>query len=151
MNTGAEVDLLDDRKAARGWGRLIPVMFWVGAIALFAAGFWQLGHRDGAPIGASLVTIFAALLYLASAIGLTHNGRRMRTLAWATVSMAFAAPVVVGLIELGGPTATNWSPWSRFGAQVWFLSLLVPITGLVWLWRSDPRRIVELAEGLPKR
>lgn len=116
-----------------------------------AVGVYQL-FRDGAsPLGPRLVTLFAGLVYVGAALGLTHNGRRMRKVAWACTTVALAGPIIVGLLGLGtAPVAEQWSPWAQFGVQTYFVSILLPLIGFVWLWWSNPRRIVEIAEGLER-
>ncbi len=144
--------LVDDRGAARGWGRFVFVLFWIAGALTLVFGIWQLFVDTDQPIGPHLVTVLAGTLYLAAAVGFTHNGRRMRVLALCCTIASLAGPIILGLVELGtGHRADVWSPWANFGQAVWFASIWLPVTGLVWLWWSNPRRIVALAEGLDRR
>lgn len=140
------VNLNDDRRAARGWGRIIPALFWVAGAGTVAVAIWQLFAATTEPFGPRLATLFAGVVYVLAAVGLTHNGRRMRVVAWSCISVSLAGPLIEGLLGLDLPSGTVWSPWANFGSQVWFLSLLLPLIGLVWMWWSNPRRIVELAD-----
>ncbi len=149
--TGApSVNLNDDRRAARGWGRIVPALFWVAGVGTLGVAIWQLFDATAEPVGPRLATLFAGLIYIFAALGLTHNGRRMRVVAWSCISISLAGPLIEGLLGLDLPSGTVWSPWANFGSQVWFLSLLLALVGLVWMWWSNPRRIVELADGSPR-
>ncbi len=143
--------LVDDRRPARGWGRLVPAVFWLAGVATTVIAVMQLVREPSGPLGPKLVTLFAGVLYLLAALGLTHNGRRMRAIAWVSVWISAGGPIIVGLMGLGQTWVGGWSPWSQFGMQVWFTSLVLPIVGIVWLWASNPRRITQLAESGPRR
>ena len=143
--------LVDDRRPARGWGRLVPAAFWVAGAATTVTALVQLVQETSVPLGPRLLTLFAGVLYLLAALGLTHNGRRMRALAWVSVSISAGGPIIVGLMGIGEPWTAGWSPWSQFGMEVGFVSLLLPIVGIAWLWGSNPRRITQLAEGGTRR
>lgn len=144
--------LTDDRGVARGWGRLVFILFWVAGVLTVGVGVWKLVMATSQPIGERLVTLLAGLLYVAAAVGLTHNGRRMRVVAWGSIAVSFAGPIILGLMGIGEPLyADVWSPWADFGRQVWYTSLVIPVIGVVWLWWSNPRRIVEISEGMDRR
>lgn len=143
--------LVDDRGVSRGWGRLVMVVFWAVGAGVVGLSLWQLFRDVASPVGPRLVTLFAGLVYIGAAIGITHNGRRMRRVAWACVSIAFAGPIIVGLVQLGvSVPAVPWSPWHGFGIQTGFVSLLLPLVGMAWLWWSNPSRIVQLSEGMDR-
>ncbi len=143
--------LVDDRKAARGLGRVVVALFWVAGAATFVVALWQLFSDHADPIGPKLTTLFTGVVYLAAALGITHNGRRMRGVAWSAMSIALAGPIIVGLSGLGGGQGGGlWSPWAQFGRETWFVSLVLPLVGLAWLWWSNPKRIVEIAEGIER-
>lgn len=143
--------LVDDRKAARGLGRLVVALFWAAGGATFVVAVWQLFSDHTDPIGPKLTTLFAGVIYLAAALGITHNGRRMRGVAWSAMSIALAGPIIVGLSGLGGGQVGGlWSPWAQFGRETWFVSLVLPLVGIGWLWWSNPKRIVEIAEGIER-
>ena len=141
----------DDRGVARGWGRLVMLAFWVMGAASTTVALYQLFRDVADPLGPRLVTLLAGLVYLGAAVGLTHNGRRMRKIAWGCMSVAMAGPIIMGLTGLGlEPVSELWSPWLLFGRDTWFVSLALPVVGFFWLWWSNPRRIVEIAEELER-
>lgn len=140
----AAVGLVDDRGASRGWGRIVPALFWIAGVSCAVVAVWGL-VRSQQPLGPSLITLMASVLYLGAALGLTHNGRRMRLIAWTCLAVALAGPLIQGLLQLGAAPATNGvSPWQDFGLHTGFASVWLPLLGIFWLWWSNPRRIVEL-------
>ena len=40
--------------------------------------------------------------------------------------------------------------WNAFGADFAYLSLVVAAIGAIWMWVSNPRRIVEIAEQVER-
>lgn len=143
-------ELPDTRGPARGWGRLVMVLYWVFAIITTIPALWFLIREGATPIGPQLVAVAAGLVYVLAAVGITHNGQRMRRIAWACVIVAFVGPLIVGLWGLGGaPTEPHacFSAWADFGRDYWYTTLLVPLIGMWWLWFSDPRRIVTLSQA----
>jgi hypothetical protein len=97
------------------------------------------------------VALVAGLVYLVAAVALTHNGKRMRVVGWTAVTIETVGPVIVGLLGVGIPDLTRTrSAWGGFGADYWYLPLVIAVVGLVWLWASNPRRIVERAEQIDR-
>ncbi len=143
--------LVDERGAARGRGRLIVILFWMAGLAVVAVATYDLVAEAAQPVGPKMLTLFSGLVYLAAALGLTHNGRRMRMVAGAALAVALAGPIIVGLFELGAAQKSAvWSPWTDFGARLYFAPLVLPVVGMVWMWWSNPGRITRMAEGLAR-
>ncbi|MSS83525.1 hypothetical protein FYJ24_01850 [Actinomycetaceae bacterium WB03_NA08] len=139
----------DDRTVSFGLGRLVIALFWIVAVVVLALSLWGLARVTSIPIGSRLIAVLAGIVYLLAAIGMTHNGRRMRMMAWGALVTALVGPIITGLSGLGLPDApTFYSAWANFGATFWFAPLVIPLIGIVWMWMSDPRRIVELSEGI---
>lgn len=126
-------------------------LFWaLGAWLTVVAVIDLFEHEDG-PWGPSIVALLAGIVYLLAALGLTHNGRRMRILGWACIGTSLGAPLVLGLAGLGLPElSAARSAWTGFGEDFHFLPLLVSLIGVVWMWMSNPRRIVEIAEQVER-
>ena len=53
--------LVDDRKAARGLGRVVVALFWVAGAATFVVALWQLFSDHADPIGPKLTTLFTGV------------------------------------------------------------------------------------------
>lgn len=137
----------DNRRPALGLGRIVMAIFWLFGAWTLIVSIRSLIGIGGEPLGPALVSLLAALIYLTAAIALTHNGRRMRMVGWASVGISLAGPILTGLLGVGtSEVSAEFSPWSRFGEYYYYLPLVIPVIGLVWLWWSNPRRIVEIAE-----
>lgn len=142
----------DTRPPARGGGRLVMVLFWAFGLWVVIDALLNLFSRpsDGA-IGPLLGTFVAGVIQVTAAIGITHNGRRMRMIAWVATVVACAGPLIVGIVGWGIPEVTAYrSAWGAFGQDYWYLPVVVNAIGLVWLWVSNPRRIVEIAEQVER-
>lgn len=141
----------DTRPRSLGLGRVVMVLFWAFGVWTTVMGVIDLLHVGDGPLGSAIVSVLAGVVYLVAALGITHNGRRMRIIGWAAMVVCAVGPLLVGLLGLGIPElwATR-STWSAFGAHYSFIPLVLPVIGLVWLWWSNPRRIVELAEQVER-
>lgn len=133
---------LDTRPPARGAGRVVVLVYGFFALATTARAVWQL-LRDAseAPVAYGL-SAFAAVVYLLATIVLAHNGRRARKVAWVAVSVELVGVIIVGTISLLYPEHFPRSTvWSVFGIGYGFVPLVLPVLGMLWLWRSSPARI----------
>lgn len=141
----------DTRPRSLGLGRVVMALFWVFGVWTTVTGVLDLVHVGEGPLGSAIVSVLAGVVYLVAAVGITHNGRRMRIIGWAAMVVSAVGPILVGLLGLGLPelSATR-SPWGAFGGHYFFIPLVLPVIGLVWLWWSNPRRIVELAEQVER-
>lgn len=151
---GVEDQVVDTRGPSLGLGRIVMAVYWVfGAWTTVQAvvDLIDLLRVGTTPLGPALVALVAGLVYLLAAVALTHNGRRMRLVGWTAVIIEAAGPVIVGLLGVGLPDLTGTrSAWGAFGADYWYLPLVIAVVGLVWLWASNPRRIVERAEQVDR-
>ncbi|HLT84714.1 MAG TPA: hypothetical protein VKZ83_10825 [Phototrophicaceae bacterium] len=138
----------DDRPPARGAGLLVVAVYVIFALAASARASVQLFRDAGeAPLAYGL-SGFAALVYVFAAIGLAHNGRRMRRLAWTAVTIEMVGVLVVGALSLLMPELfPRDTVWSRFGSGYGFVPLVLPVLGLFWLWRSSPGRVARASES----
>ena len=143
----------DDRTVSWGLGRLVMALFWVFGIASLLLALWGLMRSPEVPLGSRIAAVLAGAIYVVIAVGITHNGRRMRMVAWVGLITAMVGPIIAGVMGIGRPPVREnlYSAWASFGADYWFFPLVLPVIGLVWMWYSDPRRIVELSEGIERR
>lgn len=138
--TGGELE--DTRRPAYGPGRVLIFIYGIFALSATARASVQL-IRDAAeaPLAYSLSALSAAV-YVVATIAIAHNGRRMRRLAWVTVSFELAGVLTVGVLSLTHPELfAHPSVWSGFGAGYGYVPAVLPILGLFWMWRSSPSRI----------
>lgn len=153
-STGSEVlthSAKDRRGPAHGWGRVFIAAFWIIAVlSTYTAlsDFFTLAQH---PLGPRLVSVLAGIGYVVAAIGLSHNGRRMRKVAAAAIWFELIGVLVTGVVGLGIPEIGQVrNLWANFGQLYWFFPLILPLVGAAWLWWSNPRRIVEIAEKLER-
>lgn len=137
----------DQRPPSLGLGRIIIAIFWLLGAWVFTAAVLDLFHAQGQPWGPRLVALLAGVDYLVAAIALTHNGRRMRLVGWVSIALSIAIPLILWIAALGLDELNSArSAWTGLGADFYYLPILASLIGLVWMWRSNPRRIVSLAE-----
>lgn len=141
----------DDRPPSLGLGRIVMALFWAVGLWITVVAIIDLFNHEDGPWGPSIVALLAGVVYLLAALGLTHNGRRMRILGWTCIGMSIGAPLVLGVAGLGLPElSAARSAWTECGRDFHFFPLLISIIGVVWMWMSNPRRIVEIAEQVER-
>jgi hypothetical protein len=122
-----------------GPGRLLIAVYAVFAISATArAGYQILTKFSEAPL-AYLLSAFAAVVYLVATVSLAKPGR-----TWFKVSLAAVLVELVGVLVVGALSIfdavqfPHETVWSLFGRGYAFIPLLLPILGLVWLYRRRP-------------
>ncbi|MCB5281554.1 hypothetical protein BJQ89_01299 [Arthrobacter sp. ES1] len=122
-----------------GPGRLLIAVYAVFAISATArAGYQILTKFSEAPL-AYLLSAFAAVVYLVATVSLAKAGR-----TWFKVSVAAVLVELLGVIVVGALSvfdSVNFpheTVWSLFGRGYAFIPLLLPILGLIWLYRRRP-------------
>ena len=122
-----------------GPGRLLIAVYAVFAISATArAGYQILTKFSEAPL-AYLLSAFAAVVYLVATVSLAKAGR-----TWFKVSVAAVLVELVGVLVVGALSvfdSVNFpheTVWSLFGRGYAFIPLLLPILGLIWLYRRRP-------------
>jgi hypothetical protein len=133
-----------DRPASKdtrntGPGRLLIAVYAVFALSATArAGYQILTKFSEAPL-AYLLSAFAAVVYIVATISLAKAGR-----TWFKVSVTAVLVELVGVLVVGALSlfdAVNFpheTVWSLFGRGYGFIPLLLPVLGLIWLYRRRP-------------
>lgn len=134
----------DTRRPAYGPGRVLIFVYGVFAISATARASVQLIRNPAeAPLAYSLSAL-SALVYIAATVAMAHNGRRMRRVAWVTVTFELVGVITVGILSLTHPELFQHdSVWSRFGSGYGYVPAVLPVLGLFWMWRSSPARIAQ--------
>lgn len=132
----------DTRRPAYGAGRVLILIYGVFALSATARSAVQLIRDAGeAPLAYGL-SAFSAAVYVLATIALAHNGRRMRRIAWCAVIVELLGVVVIGVFSMTSPELfPRDTVWSGFGSGYGYIPLVLPVVGLIWLWRSMPARI----------
>ncbi|HEY8753825.1 MAG TPA: hypothetical protein VIM40_09310 [Arthrobacter sp.] len=141
--TGVNTDGKDRVKDTRnvGPGRLLIAVYAVFAISATArAGYQILTKFSEAPL-AYLLSAFAALVYVVATVSLAKPGRTWFRISLAAVLVELVGVLVVGALSLFDPVAfPHETVWSLFGSGYAFIPVLLPVLGLVWLYRRRPSR-----------
>lgn len=131
-----------------GPGRLLIAVYAVFAISATArAGYQILTKFDEAPLAYTL-SAFAAVVYIIATVSLSKPG-----VTWFKVSVAALVVELVGVLVVGALSvfdAVNFphqTVWSLFGRGYGFIPLLLPILGLIWLYRRRPSAVHRAPAG----
>ncbi|MEO8283377.1 MAG: hypothetical protein ABI568_08235 [Pseudarthrobacter sp.] len=122
-----------------GPGRLLIAVYAVFAISATArAGYQILTKFSDAPL-AYLLSAFAAVVYVVATVSLAKAGSTWFKVSLAAVLVELIGVLVVGALSILDPVAfPHETVWSLFGRGYAFIPLLLPILGLVWLYRRRP-------------
>ena len=118
-------------------GRLIVALYGILTIAALARAAFQISTKlSEAPI-AYFLSLTAGLIYAVATLSLAMSNGIWRKIAWVTVSIEMIGVIVVGTVSLLKPEFfPDTTVWSNFGAGYGYLPLLLPIIGLLWLWKN---------------
>lgn len=125
----------------RSPGRQVLVaVYAVFAVAAGARSGVQLATRfEEAPV-AYLLSALAAVIYVVATVALRYQGRRATQVAVAAISVELVGVLGVGALSVAEPELfPDQTVWSDFGVGYGFVPLVLPIVGLVWLWRHGSR------------
>lgn len=125
------------RPVAEGFGRLVVFVYGLLALAATARALSQILTRlDEAPLAYAL-SLFSGLVYVLATVALAKGRGVWRTVAWWAVSVELAGVVTVGLVSLARPQDfPDETVWSQFGAGYGYVPFVLPVVGLVLLWRT---------------
>lgn len=121
---------------ASGPGRVIVAVYTVFAVSAGARSGVQLATRFSEAPLAYLLSAVAAVVYLVAAVALARN-------AWMPALVACTVELV-GVLSVGTASllASRAFPdatvWSDYGIGYGLVPLVLPVVGLLWLYRSRP-------------
>ena len=115
-------------------------VYGIFALAATARAAVQLITRfDEAPL-AYLLSAFAAVVYIVATLTLGRGSAASRRVAMVAVTTELIGVLAVGTASVLYPAAfPRATVWSVYGSGYGFVPLLLPILGLLWLWRTRPR------------
>lgn len=121
----------------RNAGRILVFIYGVLAFAATGRASFELTTKfDKAPVPYGL-SVLAALVYIVATWALATDRRRI---ALPAVCFELTGVLAVGIGSLawssGFPAA---SVWSDFGVGYGYVPLVLPVLGLLWLWRTRSR------------
>ena len=135
MNTST-ASVRDPQGRTSGAGRLLIAVYGIFAISATARAGYQIAtHFADAPV-AYLLSAFAAVVYIVAAVALAKPGAKWARIATAAVCVELLGVLVVGALSVFDPqNFPHATVWSMFGRGYGFVPLLLPILGLLWLYR----------------
>lgn len=123
-----------DRHINSGPGVVLLVVYVIFAISAGARAVFQLAVQFHVAPLAYLLSAFSAAVYIVAAVAI---GRRRRTLALVAVWIELVGVIGIGLFTVVAPQDfADATVWSDFGIGYGFVPLILPILGLVWLYRT---------------
>ncbi|MEU5947912.1 hypothetical protein ABZ793_20435 [Micromonospora sp. NPDC047465] len=137
----AEVRAPERTRTNAGPGRLLIAVYLLFAIAATSRAGLQIATRfDEAPV-AYLLSALAAAIYIVAAVGLARAGAAGRRVALACCTVELAGVLGVGILSVADPELfPDETVWSRFGSGYGYIPLVLPVLGLLWLWRTRTAR-----------
>ena len=140
---------------ASGAGRVLVAVY--GILALAAAGrsvFQIIDRFSEAPVAFTLSAI-SALVYIVATVALLMPGDAWYRVAWYTIGFEMFGVLVVGTISLAAPSILGLDSvnpfgrestvWSAYGAGYLLVPLVLPVLGMLWLYRRRPAIVPEVA------
>lgn len=126
---------------AVGIGRVLIVVYGILALAATARSVVQIIERfDEAPLAYSLSAV-SAVVYIVATASLLGRGRVWYVVACVAIGFELLGVLAIGTLSLTHPELfAHPSVWSRFGSGYVFIPLVLPMLGLVWLYRLRPSR-----------
>jgi len=107
------------------------------ALAATARAGLQLATRFGEAPVAYLLSALAAAVYVVATVGLARGGPVARRTALLACSVELAGVLAVGTWSLLSPgTFPDATVWSAYGRGYGFVPLVLPVLGLLWLYRT---------------
>lgn len=123
----------------RGFEIVLIAVYGIFAISATArSGVQMLRDLSAAPV-AYVLSLLAALTYIAVTVALVRGGRRSRT-ALVLCLVELAGVLVVGTLTVLDPALfADATVWSVFGQGYGYVPLALPVLALVYLTRSGRR------------
>ncbi|MFC4589491.1 hypothetical protein [Sphaerisporangium corydalis] len=117
-----------------GPGRLLVAVYGVFALAAGARAAVQIATKyHEAPL-AYVLSAFAAAVYIVLTVALARGARGT---ALAACVIELAGVLVVGTLSVIDPAAfPHATVWSGYGSGYGFIPLVLPLVGLLWIFRT---------------
>lgn len=135
----SETKLSDTRSRARGWPLALIGALCFGALVItWRAVVDATDAFTSGNYGVGVTSVLAAAAWTLGCVGIVHNGRRMRMVAFAAWIINLLG-VIVGL--LAPDLFSRENPWSNGGATYFYLPTLGAMVAMVWLVWSRPAAV----------
>lgn len=119
-----------------GAGRLLITVYAVFAISATARAGFQIATQFAEAPVAYLLSAFAAVVYIVATVSLAKPGAKWALTATIAICIELAGVLVIGALSVFDPAAfPHATVWSMFGKGYGYIPLLLPVIGLIWLYR----------------
>src|SRR5579862_4785479 len=124
-----------------GPGRVLIAVYALFALAASARAGVQIATKfHNAPV-AYVLSAFAGVVYIIATVTLANGSRTARRIAVVSCSVELVGVLAVGTWSVADPaTFPDATVWSGYGSGYGFVPLVLPVFGLLWLWRWNRRR-----------
>jgi hypothetical protein len=123
-----------ERAISSGPGRVLIAVYGLFALSATGRASVQLATRFSQAPLAYLLSALSAVVYVVATVALARGSRR---LALACCTFELLGVLAVGTASLVDPAAfPKATVWSLYGIGYGFVPLVLPVLGLLWLWRS---------------
>lgn len=127
------------RAGSSGPGRLLIAVYGIFAISASARAAYQMATKFSEAPVAYVLTAFAAAVYIVATVSMAKTGTRWYWTAVASVAVEFAGVLAVGVASvLNADAFPSDTVWSGFGQGYGYVPLVLPLIGLLWLYRRRP-------------
>jgi cytochrome bd-type quinol oxidase subunit 2 len=135
----AEQETTEPTRTTRrsGPGRVLIAVYGVFALAASARAGVQIATKfHEAPV-AYLLSAFAAVVYIVATVTLARSGRTSYRIAVTSCTIELIGVIAVGTYSLTDKDAfPDATVWSDYGNGYGYVPLVLPMLGLLWLWRT---------------
>lgn len=127
-----------DGRTNAGPGRVLVGVYGLFALSASARAGVQIATKfHEAPL-AYLLSALAAVIYIVATVALARSGRSLATICCSVELVGVLAVGTASLLDRSAfPDATVWS---GYGEGYGFVPLVLPVLGLLWLWRTGRSR-----------
>jgi uncharacterized membrane protein YciS (DUF1049 family) len=127
-----------------GMGRVLVVVYAILALAATGRSIVQiLTDYAAAPLAYSLSAL-AAVVYIVATVALIMPGVIWYRVAIATMSFELLGVLIVGTLSIFDPVLfPEKTMWSGYGRGYWFVPLVLPVLGVLWVRLTRPSRAAD--------
>jgi hypothetical protein len=128
------------KRTNSGAGRALIAVYGVFALAATSRAAVQLATRFAEAPLAYLLSAFAAVVYIVATFTLGRGTPRARRVALIAVIIELIGVLTVGTLSVLDPSAfPRATVWSIYGIGYGFVPVVLPILGLLWLYKTRPQ------------
>lgn len=120
-----------------GPGRVLILVYGIFAVAATARAAVQIATKfDRAPL-AYVLSAVAAVIYCAATVALARSTALSRRVATVAILVELVGVLGIGAFSYAVPEDfPDATVWSHFGQGYFFIPLVLPVLGLLWLRRT---------------